>query len=190
MVISGDYLHSHATVSPGILYNDALETVSGNGTNFTLSLDVASKTSGAWAGLVFNYQDDSNYYAARFKSDAAGFQMIKVVGGVVGVMQYGNTSANFVEDVFYTMTITSDTAYVFDITITKAGQSAVFGSGTDRTDTESNFTGGYAGVYANSTGYSAGHDNFSLEVIPEPATMGLVGMFAVGLIFVRRHFML
>lgn len=188
-LISGNYLHSHATASPGILYNDALETVSGNGTNFDLSMDVASKTSGAWAGLVFNYQDDSNYYVVRFKSDSAGYQVLKVVGGSVGVLAYGSTSTNVKEDVFYTVSVASDTPYVFNITIKEAGQSEVFGEG-QTTDKSNNFTGGYAGGYANSTGYSAGYDNLSLEVIPEPATLGLVGMIAAGLIFVRRRLML
>ncbi len=187
-IISGNYLHSHALASPGILYNDALQTVSGSGSNFTLSLDVASKTSGAWAGVVFNYQDGNNYYMARFKSDASGFQMIKVVNGNLGVMQYGTTAANFSEDVFYTMTIESDAPYVFDITITEAGETDVFGSGTQRTDTGSNFTGGYGGTYANSAGYSAGFDNFSLQVVPEPATFGLLGLAGAAIMFARKRF--
>ena len=186
--ISGDYLHSHAAVAPGILYNDALQTVSGNGDSFVLSMDVASKVSTAWAGVVFNYQNNTNYYMLRIKSDSTSYQLLSMVDGGLGILQNSNAASTFGEDLFYTLTVTSTAAYTFDFSITAAGSSTVIGSGANRVDSGSNFTGGYAGAYANSTGWSAGHDNFSLEVIPEPTTLGLVGLVGVAAVFIRKRF--
>ncbi len=173
-LISGNYLHSHTLAVPGILYNDTLETLNANGTNFTLKIDAASKTLGAWTGAVFNYQDKDNFFMFRFKSGANQYQILKKVGGSVSHLGGGGTyytSTNFVEDVFYTLTVSSsDDGHVFTCTIARAeGDTTVLGSVT-RAD--STFTAGYAGAYANSFGYGGGFDNFSLEVgeigAPEP----------------------
>jgi len=60
-----------------VLYNNSIETVSGNGASFTLSADVSAKAASLWAGIVFNYQNRDNYYVARFKGSSTSDQLIK-----------------------------------------------------------------------------------------------------------------
>jgi hypothetical protein len=56
-------------------------------------------------------------------------------------------------------------------------------------DGNSNFTGGYAGFYQSDTGGAhARFDNFSLEVIPEPATLGMVAVLGGAILFIRKRF--
>ena len=193
-LISGNILHARPLVNPAILYNDALQTVSGGGTNFTLSLDVSAKVATAWAGVAFNYQDDGNYYYLRIKEGSSNYQLIGAVGGAQTASVLVNktdASITFTEDVFYTMTITSDTAYNFDFTITEVGSSTAVNPTASVVDGGGNFTGGYAGLYTPSAGgHNAKFDNFSLEVIPEPATLGLMGVMGAAAIFIRKRFMI
>lgn len=46
------------------------------------------------------------------------------------------------------------------------------------------------GVLATGAGYFVNFDEVSIDVIPEPATIGLIGAFGAGLLFVRRRFMI
>lgn len=161
--VSGNYLHSHAVTTLALLYNDALETVSGNGTNFVLNTHVASKSLGSWVGLAFNYQDDDNFYVVRFKSGSNSYQLLRWVGGAVGVIQSSTAPQNFEEDAFYKITVTSDTEYTFSFSITKDAGATTLGSGF-QTDANHSHTGGYAALYVGNGGYAAGHDNFSLSV--------------------------
>lgn len=190
--ISGGYMHSHVAAAPGLLYENSLQTTSGGGDSFTVSMDISVKQNAVWgAGVLFNYQDESNYYMLRIKSDTTQYQVLKCVGGglsgISGATTDNISGSNFGRDLWYTVTITSDTAYKFDYTITPKGSSTVLASGT-KTDAGAHFAGGHAGLYTGAPGWSAGHDNFSLEVIPEPVTLGLVGLMGGGLLWVRKRF--
>lgn len=60
----------------------------------------------------------------------------------------------------------------------------VAGSLLGATDIDGSYVGFYTDVRAaGSVGTATG-----LEVIPEPATIGLIGVFGAGLLFMRRHF--
>ena len=62
-----------------VLYNNALETLSGSGDSFVLSADIYLRQNG-WNGIVFNYQDPGNFYELRVKGGAANYQVIQNVG--------------------------------------------------------------------------------------------------------------
>ena len=148
-----------------VLYNSVLETISGNGTNFTASLDV--KAFGAyWAGLAFNYQNPTNFYYFRYKGAASDYQMYRMEDGA-SVKLFGVTiSGVFATNTDYTLTVASSNAYEFAYEIKETG-GAVLASGTT-TDSASLFTGGYAGILQTSTGADRNSfDNFSVTVGPE-----------------------
>ncbi|MEI8207280.1 MAG: hypothetical protein WCG03_10415 [Kiritimatiellales bacterium] len=165
--ISGNELLMDTVSAPGILYNNAQQTLSGSGAKFTLSADVAAPATAVWQGIVFNYQNESNYYTLRFKTDTASWQLLScsTVGGKDKVVKSGNASAAFTAGTLYTLTVASAAAYDFDFTIKTVGGGATLVSGKV-VDTNSFFTGGYAGLYSGSqpkTPPDARFDNFSLN---------------------------
>ena len=152
-----------------MMYNDELQTLNGSGDSFDLSLDVAGQANNVWAGLVFNYNNSSNYYTVRFK---AGYDDYQILGrrsaGSWKVIKSGHASANFVADRFYRINVTSDTAYTYDFTITDTTSSTVVGSETGMFDNEHLSTGGYAGLglfSSNPTTEFSQYDNFSLKTV-------------------------
>lgn len=188
--ILGGQLRNKGADNLNIIYNDELEMASGGGDSFVYSAYVSSKTSLARVGIVFNYQDDNNFYALRLQSDSGSFQAIKYVDGALSLMNgNANVSAasNFIEDAYYRVVLTSDTAYEYNYTVLSGGTTVLAGT---ITDSGANHTGGYAGYYAGLGSYSAGFENFSLEVVPEPATFGLVGLVGGGLLWIRRRSMI
>lgn len=46
------------------------------------------------------------------------------------------------------------------------------------------------GVLVASSGYFSNFDEVSINVVPEPATFGLIGAFGAGMLFIRRRFMI
>ena len=189
--ISESNLFLNAQTDPAILYNVESPTISGNGTNFVLSVDVAANVADGWAGIVFNYQNPSNYYMLRFKEGSTSYQLNRVVNGGTGGPVFANdAAASFTLGSFYTLTVTSTNAYEFDFTITAAGSSVVLNPTATAVDGNNNFTGGYAGVYSPTTSGSTDPDamfnNFSLESItdsgPLPATIVSVSTVSGGLV--------
>jgi hypothetical protein len=170
------------------LVNKALETLSGSGKSFTLSADLMPLQANNWAGVVWGYQNATNYYFLQMKANTNIMQVYKVVNGTqTKIGTDALASANFALNGTNTLTITSTNAYNFDVKITNKGTGATLLS-TSRTDTGSSFTGGYAGLILTTPGTDSrfAFDNFSLEVIPEPATVGLLGGGALALLLMRR----
>lgn len=154
-----------------LLYNNSLETVSGNGASFTLSTDVSAKVASVWTGVIFNYQSAGNYYVLRFKGNSTSYQLLKVADGKNAqvIVSKSDSTQVFAVDSFYTITVTSDTAGRFEFTITAAGKSKALNpviTGTDTTG--SSFEKGYAGMYLimAAKGPNAKFDNFSLKIVP------------------------
>lgn len=174
--LSSGSLRSVTVSTPAILFNDELETGNIADRNFTLSVDVSGKESNAWAGVVFNYQDSTNYYVLRFKVGTTSYQLNRVVNGSTGGPVFAtDATATFVDDVFYTVTISSISAYEFDFTITEVGSSAVLNPITNAVDTNQNFTDGYAGVYNTGVlGWTGAYDNFLIEATPRPGPSPLI----------------
>ena len=173
------------TEANSVLYNSSLETISGNGTSFTLSLDVTA-FGPYWAGIAFNYQDPENFYWLRYKGDANNFSLVRFIDGTSQSIVNSTITGTFAADTAYTLTVSSSSAYKFVYEIKEAVGGAVQVSGT-ATDSDSAFTGGYAGIYQSTTGPGRNtFDNFSLNVIPEPATIGMLGFALVSMLVVRR----
>jgi len=155
-----------------ILYNNSSKTVSGNGSSFTLSTDVSAKVASVWTGVIFNYQNEGNYYVFRFKGGSTSYQLIKVADGKMAqvIVAKNDSRQVFAVDSFYTITVTSDAAGSFEFTITAAGKSEALNpviTGMDTTG--SSFENGYAGMYLimAAKGHNAKFDNFSLKVVPQ-----------------------
>ncbi len=164
-LVNSKTLASHGFEKPVALYNDALETISGNGTNFTLSMDVRAQGTKVWCGVAFNYQDKDNFYMLRFKGGYDDWQLLRNVGGSLGVIKSGHATQPFTYHTdFYTLTVKSDTPYDFDFTIRKTGSPEVLNTVTNGVDANASFTGGYAVAYTDALGYSTKFNNFRLTV--------------------------
>ncbi len=165
--INGNELRGRNRQANAFLRNTALETISGGGTNFTLSVDVSPLASNVWIGTVFNYTSTNNYYVLRIKGDATNWQLLGVDGGVQSTLVSGTiSSGKFAQDTFYNMRITSDTAGSFNFAITAQGSSTVLNSVTNYTDATNPLQGGNAGMFFSlaTLGQNAEYDNFSLMV--------------------------
>jgi hypothetical protein len=172
-----------------ILYNSGLETSSGSGSSFTLEGLVKSTQDGSWVGMVFNYQDVENFYALRFNPNSTSWQLVRVVENSLSAFSKGDASTNFIKNRGYDITITSESAYNFSAQIVDHSTSEVKMSVSDIADGGANFTDGYAGFLSLS---GSGNDpllyadNFSLEVIPEPASIGMLGAGCAMILLLRK----
>jgi len=178
-LVNSQTLASHGYEKPVALYNDALECTSGNGTNFTMTLDVRAQGDSRWVGMAFNYQDKDNSYILRFKGGFDDWQLLRNVGGSLGVIKSGHAPQPFTSHSnFYTLTVKSDTPYNFDFTIRAAGSPELLNAGkTNGVDATASFTGGYAAAYTDNTSFAAKFDNFRLTVSSE-AVHGYAGWAA------------
>ncbi len=153
---------------PAILYNAAVPLDS----EFTCSADV--KLQGAYGGIVFNYQNATNYYVARIRGWGGLYQILRVVNGETHTVLSETTAP---EDAFsgtnyYTLAVTSDNAYNFTLEITKRGESLVLNPVTNATDAAAAFAGGYAGLYcgSNSGSPDTRFDNFNVQTAIQSST--------------------
>ena len=165
--------------------NTGLETESGAGVEFTLSATHRLLNPAINGGLVWNYQNPSNYYTMRFMPNTKTIQVLSLSNAVWTAFKTGS-NASFpahVNPSVYEMSVYSDTAYSFDIYFRDVTSSETIEF--TATDPGSNFVGGYAGFLSTSGG-NTGFDDFRLEVIPEPATVGLLGLSLLAL-FARRR---
>jgi hypothetical protein len=173
--ITNNVLALHCLVSPSILFNTGLETISGNGTNFMLKCDVSGALDGSWAGVVFHYQNPSNYYTLRLKPGSTSYQFLSVVDGANDtVVSKSDAAVTFVKGTFYTFTVTSDFEHTFGIAITELGSTNILNPTQDITDNNQRHAGGYAGFYtptASSTVPIMTYDNFLLNVDALPGTL-------------------
>lgn len=177
------------TGSVGLLVNKALETVSGNGNNFVLSASVKALYDSSWAGVIFNYTDENNYYYFRFKSGSGSWVVQAFKNGVLDRLGAAGTApVTFENETYYTLTVSSTNLYEFAVSIKESSSGTVLVSdsriGVDATE---QLSGGYGGLYQSALGNDrVRFDNFSLEVIPEPASVGLFVISGALLMLVRR----
>ncbi|MEI8206547.1 MAG: hypothetical protein WCG03_06690 [Kiritimatiellales bacterium] len=146
--IHGNQLYAKCPTYVGQLVNTSLQTISGNGTNFILRTDVSTE-SNRWIGVVFNYQDQNNYYHLRIKPGSKAYQLISVKNTVLLPLMVTKMDATspFNTNTFYTLTVTSSNAYNFGFTITQTGYTNVLNPTKTFVDTNSCFTAGYAGIF-------------------------------------------
>jgi hypothetical protein len=161
-----------STQANSVLYNAALETISGGGANFTVSLDVMALGVDAWAGIAFNYQDVDHFYYFRFKGDAGHWALSRYASGKATPIASGTMAGTFALDTDYTLKVSSSEPFTFDYEIKETATGEVLVSGT-AADSHASFTGGYAGVLQSNMGPNRNSfDNFRVEVISEPSTVG------------------
>ena len=188
-IVDGEASANLGTGAVGLLVNKALETVSGNGSNFVLSASVKASTTDTWAGVMFNYTDENNYYYFRYKSGTGSWQVQAVKGGVSDRLGVASTAPmTFENNTFYTLTVSSTNLYEFNLSIKETVSGTVLVSDSRIGEVASEqLSGGYGGLYQSSTGNDrVRFDNFSLQVIPEPATIGMLGAGTVAVLVVRR----
>ena len=183
--IDDNQLDTQLNNGDGVFYNVGLETASGGGTNFTVSVDAKGNPdgNGHWiGGAAFNVQDGGNWYAIRFKSESQHLQFAKSVGGSVsatGSIFPTLPNPSFLEDTYYTITVSSSAAGVFEVDVREKGSSTAIYNGTinDPWAGGGVLSGGYGGVYATENGalgsgdQKQSFDNYSL-VVGLPATFG------------------
>ena len=158
-----------------VLYNDALQTISGDGANFTVSLDVKGNAGGVWVGgVAFNVQDGDNWYGLRFKTGFGYLQFTKTVNGGASVTTLVGDLPNFAADTYYTITVSSSVAGTFNVDIREKGSATAIWTGTktDHWSPETPLTGGYGGIYVAQAGLNfpalQSFDNFELTADGEP----------------------
>jgi len=153
---------------PAILYNAAVPLDS----EFTCSADV--KLQGAYGGIVFNYQNATNYYVARIRGWGGLYQILRVEdGGVHVVLSEATAPENaFTGTEYYTITVSSDNASNFTLEIARQGETEVLNPVTNATDLAAAFAGGYAGFYcgSNSGSPDTRFDNFKVETAIQSST--------------------
>jgi len=169
-------------------------TNSGAGESFTVSGDLTTFSAAAGTllyGLTFNYQPDGSFYAARIDTgtDATVMQFIRVnAAGATGAFGSVANSTPLALSSVYTLTIESSAVGVFNYTLDGANLDGGQLAGT-ATDTVLNLENGHAGFYASAANTTPRYDNLSIQTIPEPATLGLIGLAGLGL-FVRRRLLI
>lgn len=165
--VNGSNLCLNTVSAPGVLYNTSLSTVCGSGNSFLLSADVSADINNGWSGIVFNYQNPSNYYVLRLKAGSTSYQLLGVEDNAnTTVFGWSDASSTFIAGTLYTLTVASDSEYEFGFTIsdgasTLAAQSVV--------DSNTLFRDGYAGLYSvinNAIDPDARFDDFNLNVFP------------------------
>lgn len=180
------------TAATGLtLRQTSVELLNGaSGESFAVSGDLKTHSAAASLsyGLVFNYQPDGSYYAARINtiSTVSSLQFIRVnaAGAVASVKDVGNSVALAFSSI-YNLTITSSAVGVFNYVLTGSNLDGGQLTGT-ATDTIVNLSGGKAGFYMSGANFTPTMDNLSITTIPEPATLGLIALAAAALIGARR----
>ena len=182
-----DYVNQNNT-GKDTAYLNTLGTLNTDGKRFTISCDIKLDNTGNsnFTGLMFNYQDPLNYYILRYNGLGTSVGLAHVIDGVVGT--FGGTAQSFTHDVskFYTLTVSSTAAYTFDWSL-KNDLGTVLCSATGATDNTSSFTDGFGGIFS-ANSFDNTYDNFSLEVIPEPVTLGLFGLSSIIITAFHRIF--
>ena len=175
--IDGNTLYSHSLeMPPEALYNDAVQTLNENGYSFSLHMDVAGQATPSWQGVVFNYNNPSNFYTLRFKTGYRDYQLLGKRGdGSWKVIRSGQAASDFGVGTFYTLSVSSTAAHTFRFSIAEAGSDAEMVPETELADDESLATGGYAGAYFAAAGQRVRYDNFLLETFSEPLPEPVAG---------------
>ncbi len=144
-----------------ILYNSSIQLANGGGESFALSADVTATTNDQWCGVVFNYQNPSNYYMLRIKTGTTSYQIIPVIDGANGadLELFSDALVTWAAGTAYTLAVSSASAYGYTFEITEAGSSTVLNPNTSVSFATSHHDGGYAGLWALSV-------NLGVETVP------------------------
>jgi len=192
-LLGTDYLvSSSATANHRVISHQGFQAKNTAGQSFATSVDMkmTAYSTTINSGLAFNFQDGLNFYAARLKTSSASgasdgaLYFVQLLNGTTSTLATGIPGLDIQTNTTYTLTITSDTAGAFGYslvggTVNKSGSIVDGAAG-------GNFSDGYVGIYQSVSGSSVRYDNFSVTTIPEPATLGLMGVSTM-LIFILRR---
>ena len=141
-----------------LIYTNLLTVNSGNGL-FRIKTDITyGGLSPTLSGLVFNYQDEQNYYMVQFRaysSDQSYLQFRQRKNGSESAIQTVYLS-ELTNNVAYTLSVSSATVGEFDVSLTGGATDATY----RWTDTQGALSNGYAGVYADRANGQAGGIRF------------------------------
>ena len=144
-----------------LMYENA-GTVSGNGNEFSVSLDVKGLQN-TWSGLAFHINGENDYYCFRIKSGTVSWALLKYTGGKPSTLASGKSSAVFQMDTAYTLQVHSAIPGQFNYEIKKAANGAVLVSGV-ASDAATPLSGGVAGIFQSTPGPGRVlFDNFRIE---------------------------
>jgi hypothetical protein len=151
-------------VNPAVLYNESLKIAKDEGSGFSVKATVSDAA--GWVGIVFNYQDASNYYYLRIKTGESTYHFNARINGVDKMLSGGKASTVFTAEQKYTLTVSSTSPYSFSYTITEAGSADALNSNQLVVDKDKQFAAGYAGLYCATGGKdpSAVFDDFQLDL--------------------------
>ena len=161
--------------------------------DLTLSLSAlhpayADGASGRQAGIILNYQDINNYYGIRWGYETGGdlgsIQFFKMVNNTSSQIGDRVINLNLPSGVFYDWTFSTSENEI-SYSVSALGSETPLYSGSF-TDPDSTFSGGYLGFYRTGSG-TVRFDDYSLNVIPEPQALLLLGSGALTLLALRRR---
>lgn len=153
----------------------------GDTPSFTLESNLAVVRDAGWGGIAFHVQDANNYYALRIRPSTDGIQLIRNIDGAIGASFSTTVPGGLTAGETYLLGVDSPAAGEFNVYLRDGTGATLF----EASRTETALSGGFAGFFSGSTGgnnvINMSADDFSLQVVPEPATAGLVaGVLAVG----------
>ena len=155
-----------ATSGDQLIYLNTLKTLDSGGTNFTIQATVQLNTPYGdlytWAGLVFNFQDQNNFYGLRYDGNGL-VQLIKNIGG--GLSAPLNVGPVFtpVQNRPYTLTVSSIAPDTFSVGIYDTVTATTVYTNAS-VATGSSLPNGYGGLYASANTGVMTYDNFRLKL--------------------------
>ena len=180
---------SGGTAKNVALYQTAVQTLNTNGNSFTVSADITtiSAVSGTLLyGLAFNVQTNGYYYALRINTGNTNvLQFLEVTPtNTLSTKNFNIGGGLLATNSVYNLSVSSDTAGVFSFMVTGAN----LGSGLSGTITAGGtvLSGGYGGIHDSAANVGVSFDNLSITSIPEPATIGMLGIGAFAVVMIRR----
>jgi len=173
------------TGAGSFIYNIGLGTLnSDTETSFTQTAYIAVNTGvgTAFGGMVVNFDTNTNTGVTfRF----AGNGIVNLLRPNGTVITSGTFSSAIVTDRAYRMTISSDASNTYDLEIyDPIAATTVYSAANVVNGGASANSDGFGGLYANTLGVT--YDDFSLNVIPEPGTLGLISISMLGVFITRR----
>ena len=172
------------------LYQNTIQTANTGGNSFTISEDITTVGTAAPAllyGLCFNVQADGSLYALRINTGSTNvLQFLKFnAAGTATSTRNVAISGLLATSSVYHIEVSSSAAGVFDYTLTGANLGSGL-SGTFTADVSGVLSNGYGGVYSSAANAGVSFDNLSITSIPEPATIGMLGLGTLVVLLTRR----
>ena len=151
-----------------------LPTLNSGGTNFVeqATMQMNTTAGSAYGGLLFNYQNSSNYYALRY-SGSGNVQLYFLVNGSEGATSW-NPVFPVATNRPYRLSVTSPNAGTFSASVYDPVGGTNVWAVTNQSMSNGNFTNGLGGLYTDGN-FGMVYDDFSLTVTPAlPALVPVV----------------